>query len=40
MTTISENSTQARTITLRHMLPLIGANTLGTASERRRWRHA
>jgi acetyl-CoA carboxylase carboxyl transferase beta subunit/acetyl-CoA carboxylase carboxyl transferase alpha subunit len=27
-------------LTLRHMLPIIGASTLGTAIERRRWRHA
>jgi hypothetical protein len=36
MATISGTSTQAQTITLRHMLPIVGASTLGTAIERRR----
>ncbi len=40
MAPISETSTQAQTITLRHMLPIISASTLGTAIERRRRYHA
>jgi hypothetical protein len=39
MATISEISTQAQTITLLHMLPIIGASTLGTAFEWRRRPH-
>ena len=40
MATISETSTQARKITLRYLLPIIGESTLGTTIERRRWQHA
>jgi hypothetical protein len=40
MATISETSTQARKITLRYLLPIIGESSLGTAIERRRWQHA
>jgi len=40
LATISETSTQARTLTLRHALPITGASTLDMAIERRRWRHA
>ncbi len=40
MATISETSTQAQTITLRHLLPIIAASTQGAVIERRKWRHA
>jgi len=40
LATISETSTQARTIPQRHVLPIIGASAMGTVIERRRWRHA
>jgi hypothetical protein len=39
MATISETSTQARTIALLHILPFIDAGALGTAIEKRRWPH-
>jgi hypothetical protein len=40
MATIYETSTQAQTITLRYLLPIIDESTVGTAIERRRWQHA
>jgi len=40
MATISETSIQARIVTSRHMLPVIGASVLGATSKRRRRRHA
>jgi hypothetical protein len=39
MATSSETSIQAQMITLRHMLPIIGASNPDTAIERRRCRH-
>lgn len=39
MAIISETSTQAQTITLGHLLPIIAASAQGTVIERR-WHHA